>query len=149
MESIDEQKARQVWQRVHGAGSPHVDPTALIPLIMQESTDAAICLRLAKRLGGRGGPLLQLSRQCRQNAGCLRGICAIISGKPPLIPVPTPREEPPQTTLKKCYVNSLGRLRKYDGLSVDTDYGPVFEKLASATREHCTVLLELIGKLTE
>ena len=148
MESIDEQKARQVWQRVHGTARPHIDPTALIPLIAEETAEAAICLRLAKRLGGRGGPLLQIARQSRQNAGCMRGICAIVNGKPPATPVPPLREEPPQTALRKCYVNSLSKQQTYDSFSTDPDYGPVFAKMAATTRAQCAALLELIGKLT-
>ena len=145
MESIDPQKAQQIWQRVRGC-DPEIDPTALIPLITQESVDAAICLRLSKRLGGRGGPLLRLARQYHRNAGCLRGICRVLTGAPPATALPALREKPAHILLKECYVNSLGRTFQYERYAEDRDYGPVFRRLAATTREQCVTLLELIGK---
>ena len=148
METFDLQKTRQIWQRVYNAEAPSLDAETLIPLISQEGADAACCARLAKRLGGHGSTLLHLVRQYESNAGALRGIYAFLTGKTPTVAFPPPREEPPYTALKKCYVNSLSRSRHYEGLADHPDYGPVFRKLASAARDQCVPLLELIGKLT-
>lgn len=148
MESFDQRKAQRVWDRVNGGRDSGLDPAALTALMGQELTDAAACIRLAKRLGGRGGDLLKLARQCQHNAGSLRGICAIISGKAPASAVPVPSEEPAQATLRKCYVNLLRRMKEYESRSQDPDYGPVFKKMAATTGNHCATLLELIGKLT-
>ncbi len=147
MESYDQSKAQRVWDRVNGIRGNGPDPAALTALMSQELTDAAACIRLAKRIGGRGGDLLKLARQCQQNAGCLRGICAITNRSAPSIAVPTPGEEPAQAILRRCYVNSLHRMREYEALSADPDYGPVFRTMSHAMQRHCASLLELIGKI--
>ena len=148
MESFDQRKAQRVWDRVNGGRDQAPDTAALTALMSQELTDAAALLRLSKRLGGRGGDLLKLARGCRQHAGYIRGICSIIGGRPGSPAVPAPRKEPPQTALRKCYVNSLHRMREYETRSQDPDYGPVFRKMAATMGSHCATLLELIGKLT-
>lgn len=148
MESIDNRKVRRVWDRVQGTGETGADAAALTALLCQERTDAAVFIQLARRLGGRGGPLLELSRQCQQNAGCLRGICTIMTGTPPEIAVPSPAEEPAQSALRKCYVNLLGRMRAYELRSQDPNYGPVFRKMAAAAENSCAAVLELLGKLS-
>ena len=147
MESIDNEKAQRVWERVRGGGGAVMDTGALAALLSQELSDAAVFTQLARRLGGRGGTLLHLSRQCRQNAGCLRGICVILDGKPPVVAVPAPAEEQTVNALRRCYVNSLGRIHEYESRSRDPDYGLVFRKMSAAMEDQCTALLDLIGKL--
>lgn len=149
METFDPRKTQQIWQRVYDTGAHAPDLCALIPLISQEEADGACCTRLSKRLGGRGNTLLKLAMQYRNNASVLRGICSILSEGSPEVAFPPPREESPLIALKKCYVNSLGRIRQYETLSENRDYGQVFHALAANTREQCVTLLELIGKLTQ
>ena len=149
METFDPQKTQQIWQRVYHTEAPALDPRGLIPLISQEESDAACCTRLMKGMGGRGNTLLNLSRQFRNNASVLRGIYSILSEKAPAAAFPPPREEAPSIALKKCYVNSLGRIHRYEELSGNPDYGQVFRALAANTRGQCVLLLELIGKLTQ
>ena len=149
METFDPQNTQRIWQRVYDTGAPAMDPEALIPLISQEESDAACCTRLVKRLGGRGNTLLKLARQYRNNASTLRGIYSILSEKAPAVAFPPPRENAPHIALKKCYVNSLGRIHQYEELSGSPDYGQVFRALAANTREQCVLLLELIGRLTQ
>lgn len=147
MESFDQQKAQRVWDRVNGIRSPGPDLNALTALMSQELTDAAALLRLAKRLGGRGGYLLKLARRCQQHAGYLRGVCAIVNRNTPSVAVPISGEEPAQAVLRRCYVNSLHRMREYEALSRHPDYGPVFQTMSAAMQHHCATLLELIGKI--
>ena len=148
MESFDQQKARRVWDRVTGGCDRGPDLDALTALMCQELTDAAVLTRLAKQIGGRGGDLLRLARLCRQHAGYLRGICAMMGQNRTHPAVPVPAMTTAGSALKKCYANALYRMRKYDGMSADPDYGPVFQSMADTTRHQCAVLLELIGKVT-
>ena len=147
METFDQQNTRQIWNRVYEAETRTPNLPSLIPLIAQEESCAVCCIRLAKRLGGRGGPLLRIARQCRQNSGCLRGISTVINGSLPPIAVPPPRDKPYRAALQECYVNSLAGLNQYEAYSTDPDFGPVFRKMASSTRDRCAILLELIGKV--
>ena len=147
MEAFDQQKAQRVWARVN-SGDCRPDSPDLVPLLCQELTDAAALLRLAKRLGGHGGPLLRLSQQCRQRAGYLRGICALTDGSDPAVAVPAMTERNPQAILQKCYVNSLHRLRAYESMASSQDYGPVFQSMARSMGPYSASLLALIGKVT-
>ena len=147
MESIDQQKAQQVWQRVRGNSNTGIAPGLLTAFIARETADGMACTRLAKRMGGWGGTLLQISRACQQNAGCLRGIYTILTEKPPVLAVPPLTDDPPQIALKKCYANFSVRAREYERYAQDPDYGPVFQKMAGATREQSTAVLNLIGNL--
>lgn len=147
MEQIDEALARRVWQRVQGHEPSEIDPAALTALMGQELTDAAALLSLGRRLGGRGADAWKLARQCQQHAGCLRGICSLMTGTAPEASVPIPAEEPAQATLRKCYVNFLGRIRAYEARSKDPDFGPVFQQMAQAESALCPILLALAGKV--
>ena len=147
MESFDQEKARRVWDRVTGEQGSSLDSNTLTALMTQELTDAATLTRLSKQIGGRGGDLLRLARQCQQHAGYLRGICAMICRTPPGPAVPTPTVTTAVGALQKCYVNSLHRMRGYEVMSSDPDYGPVFQKMAAAEQNQCATLLDLIGKV--
>ena len=143
MESYDPNIQRRVWERVSG-GSETDD---LTPLMAQELTDAATLTRLAKVVGGRGGDLLRLARECRQRAGYLRGIRAMTQGSCPDPAVPTPPVNTPGAALRRCYVNFLCRLRFYELRSPDPEYGPVYQQMTDSLRSQCATLLDLIGKV--
>lgn len=147
MEQFDPSLAERVWQRVQGHAVKGPDPTELTGLTIETLEDAAACLRLSKILGGHGGILLQLAREDRAQAGCLRGICAVLSGRTPEVSVPAPAQAPVQAVLRRCYVRHLHRVREYARRADDPDFGPAFEKLAADERTHCKLLLELLGRL--
>ena len=142
MEAYDPNIPRRVWERVSGATED--DP--LTPLMAQELTDAATLTRLAKVIGGRGGDLLRIARQCRQRAGYLRGIRAMTQGSGPEPAVPTPPVITPNAALRRCYVNLLYRLRAYEQRIAHPEYGPVYRQMADTVRAQCAALLDLIGK---
>ena len=146
MESFDQEKARRVWNRVTGGCDHSPDPDALNALMCQELTDAAVLIRLRKQIGGRGGDLLRLARQCRQRAGYLRGVCTMMEQSRPCPAVPMPAVTTAGGSLRKCYVNSLHRMQEYERMSGDPDYGPVFQSMSDTARHQCAALLELIGK---
>ena len=147
MESFDQEKARRIWERVNGGQNAAPDPNTLTALMAQELTDAALLARLSKQIGGRGGDLLHLAQGCRQHAGYLRGICAMICKDRPNPAVPTPAVTSASGALRTCYVNCLRRMREYEAMSPDPDYGPVFRNMADTSRHQCAALLELIGKV--
>lgn len=146
MEAFDQETIRQVWNRVNSNCAQGPDFDQLRALMCQELTDAATLLQLSKKVGGHGGTLLKLAGQCRQHAGYLRGICTMIGQDQPVPANPPPATVRTIGALQKCYVNSMHRMRAYETLSDDSDYGPVFRKMAAAEQNHCATLLDLIGK---
>ena len=152
MDHIDQDLARRVWQRVQHPDAPTQEtPVLSFPLlsalIAEESADATACLKLSREMGGHGGTLLKLAREDQSHAGCLRGICTLMSGNPPQIPnIP---QEPGTTAaiLRRCYANHLRRIQQYRALADNPDFGPAFGKIATEEQSHCKQLLELLGKL--
>lgn len=149
MEKIDTALAQRVWQRVQdpkAATGP--DPGVLTAIIGEALADADACQRLARSIGGKGGRLLELSREDRAQAGCLRGICVLMLGKNPEVHIPAPEPAPAAAMLRQCYAHHLHRVREFDRNSSDPDFGPAFQKLAAEERAHCKTLLELMGSIS-
>lgn len=150
MEHIDPALAQRVWQRVQAPHVPNastLSSPALSALAAGESADAAACLKLSRELGGQGGTLVKMAREDQSHAGCLRGICAMVSGKPTQIPDLPLEPGTSAAVLRRCYANHLARIRQYRRLAEDPDFGPVFEKLSAEEQGHCKQLLELLGRL--
>jgi len=146
MQQIDQAKAQRVWQRV--TGSSPAPEGSLLDLIAGEWADATTYLHLARQLGGPEGNLLrQMFQQEQAHAACLKGIYALNSGTRPSIPTPPAPKEPPQVVLRRCYGREMQCLAQYESRISDPDYGQVYAKLAAQEREHCKLILELIGKL--
>ena len=148
MERVDPQKAARVWQRVHTENpSPE---QGLLSLIAQEWADASTYLQLSRRLQGKSATVLRtLYEQEQTHLACLKGIYTLITGTHPKVAsVPLPQEDIEQT-LRRCYGRAMRCLAAYEARSTDPEYGPVFARLADREREHCRLLLELLGKLTE
>ncbi len=143
---IDPAMAQRVWQRVQSAEGPSRPEVGMLVLLLSQAlADAEDCQRLARISGGKGGPLLELARQDRSQAGTLRGVCRLLTGKVPQPAVPRRDPAPREVILQRCYANHLRRLREYSRYQEDPDLGPVFQKLAAEERTHCTTLLELFG----
>ena len=148
MEVFDPQKAAGVWQRVQGGAAQPRPEEGLLELIAREAEDAEIYLQLSRKLQGRAGALLRkMYEQEQAHAACLKGIYALISGSRPSIPTPPPPRDPPQVVLRRCYGREMQCLAQYESRTSDPDYGQVYAKLAAQEREHCKLILELIGKL--
>ena len=49
--------------------------------------------------------------------------------------------------LRKCYAAEMQTAREYELWASDPEYGPVFGRLAEQEREHCRMILELMGRL--
>lgn len=150
MKTYDPQQAARVWQRVQGqTPQPEHRPERELPgLIMEEWISATTYLQLARRMPSREASVLQrLYREEQTHVACLKGIYTLITGEKPVVHTPPTPQEPPELTLRKCYGREMRTLKEYEARAADSEYGPVFSRLAEQEREHCRALLELIGGL--
>ena len=147
MEMIDPQKAARVWQRVQGGSAP--DPEYLVPLAALEAGDAGAYLQLSRRFQGKDAATLrQLYEQELSHAACLRGMYQMLTGSHlPLTPVQTGVADNTQAALRRCYAREMQSLAAYEARMSDPQYGQVFARLAQQERNHCHILLTLIGSL--
>lgn len=147
MEMIDPQKAARVWQRVQCGNEP--DPESLVPLAATEAGDAAAYLQLSRRFQGKeAAALRQLYEQELSHAACLRGMYQMLTGnRLPLPAVQNPVGENTQAALRRCYGREMQSLAAYEARMNDPQYGQVFARLAQQERNHCHILLTLIGSL--
>ncbi len=148
METIDPVKAAKVWQRVHPQEDAAPREQGLPALIAQEWTDAATYLQLSRRFQGKEGALLRkMYEQEQAHTACLKGIYTLLTGTHPSVrAVPLPHEET-ETLLRRCYGREMQCLAQYEQRAGDPEFGQVFSRLAEQEREHCRMLLELLGSL--
>ena len=150
MEQFDRQKAARVWQRVQESKPLQKQDRMenLQELIMNEELEAAAYRQLARQLQPKDGAVLQrLAREEQRHGACLRGMHRLVTEDRYEPHSPQLPKEPPERTLRRCYGQTLRSLRAYEEKCDDPEYGPVFTWLAAQEREHCAVLLELIGGL--
>ena len=148
METIDPAKAARVWQRVHPAVSEPNREQGLLELIAQEGTDAAIYLHLQRHFQGKENAMLRkMYEQEQAHAACLKGIYTLLTGKRPARAAQAPRQADPETLLRQCYGREMHCLAQYESRTADPEYGQVFARIAEQERDHCRMVLELLGKL--
>lgn len=150
MDPYDRTAVEQVWQRVHGDRGASAPPEeGLQELIASEWVDATVYLNLSRRMGGKESTLLrQLFQEEQAHVSCLKGIYTLITGRRPLVRASPPAQEPVPQTLRRCYGREMRSLSVYEARSSDPEYGHVFAKMALQEREHCRILLEIIGNLS-
>ena len=149
---IDQEKIDRVWQRVHGGGGgsssalPVQNETQLPELARQAQLAAAEFWQLSRRAGGGTGALLrQLAGQKREQAACLRGICAL-SGDRLLREQTVPAAgEPLEKQLRKCCQRELQCLCEYARRTGDGAFGQIFAHLTDRQRTLCQRMLMLLG----
>lgn len=144
----DIRKEERVWQRVQQEKGERNAPREQIPaLIMEQMQLSAAYLQISRLLQGRdGAEFVRLAREARTQAGCLKGILTLMTGcTSPIAGTPV-QFATLDALLRHCYGAELRLLKEYENRRADLEYGPVFERLAQRGREHCCVLLELIGK---
>lgn len=148
METIDPAKAALVWQRVQ-ADIPQESPEqGLLELITQEWTDAAIYLQLSRRFQGRESAILRrMFEEEQAHAACLKGIYTLITGARPTIHAVPPTAGDPDQILRRCYGREMRCLAQYEKRAANPEYGQVFSRLAAQERDHCRLVLELLGNL--
>ena len=146
----DTRKAERVWQRVQGEERESTAPRHsenLPALIMEQLQLAEIYRQLAYRCSGREGTMyMGLAREAKAQAVCLKGILKLVTGKNPEIAIPPQQIGLADTVLRRCYGQELRLMTEYENRRGDGEYGPVFERMAIRSRDHCCTLLEMIGK---
>jgi len=138
MEKYDSRMAHRVWDRVWA--EPETEHCG--HLMMCEAQALADYTKL-QRLFPEMKPLAQ---DIGQHIACLRGIKFLKDGLRPAPVSAKAREEPLDTTLRRCYAGSLKAAGEYAALSEDPEYGCVYSQLADAKHRHCRILLELLGR---
>ena len=151
METYDRETAARVWQRVHAGSNPtHLQDTMLLNMIASESADAATYLRLSRVSQGRDAAVFRrLFEEEQAHTSCLKGIYTLQTGEKAIVPSPTPEADKTSATLRRCYGREMRSLAEYENRSTDPEYGPVFARLAAQEREHCKIVLELLGRQRE
>lgn len=150
METIDKAKAARVWQRVQG--NVAADPTqGLGGMIAEEWADAALYLSLAKRVQGNAANVLRkIGQEEQSHMACLKGIYTLQGNGRPDVPSPPPVDRAPiGVLLRRCYGREMRCLAQYESRSNHPEYGQIFARMAQQEREHCRLLLELLGSLPQ
>lgn len=146
METIDPAKAARVWQRVQGTAQPEKKEQGLQELILEKWTAAATYLLLSRRFSGRESAILKKMFQEEQTqTHCLKGIYTLITGTHPTVKAIPPQQESIENTLRRCYGREMHCLAGYEARSSDPEFGQVFARLAQQEREHCRLILEILG----
>ena len=146
METIDREKAARVWQRVKGEEENR--EKGLLALIAQEWTDAATYLQLSRRLTGKDSAVLRkMYEQEQSHTACLKGIYTLITGTHPKVRALPVSQADTESVLRRCYGREMQCLAQYEARAGDPEYGQVFARLAEQEREHCRLLLELLGRV--
>ncbi len=139
---MDEQV--KIWQRVRGETPPVTD--GLPGLAAGCLARAALYGTLSRQMQGPGRSILhQLQENEQRCARCIKGIFRIADGSP-MSPGTVPLSpEKIETTLRKCYGQTLKTLSACNARAFDGEYGPVFTDIAARQRENCCKLAELMG----
>lgn len=144
----DKAKAARVWQRVQAESA--ADPMqGLQGLIVEEWADAAIYLSLSRRTQGKASMVLQkIGQQEQAHMACLKGMYTLQGSGRLEIPSPPPPDKAPiATLLRRCYGREMRCLAQYESRANHPEYGQVFARMAQQEREHCRLILELLGNL--
>lgn len=147
MEQFDTGMEESVWQRIHGETSAR-PAQSLQALAAAELSEAAAHLMLSRQLQGKEKAMLrQIYEEDQAHAACLKGIHYFTFDKPLAIRHIPPAPESPVLALRKAYGRKLRALHQYESRIDDPEYGAVFQTLAHQEREHCRLILELVGNL--
>lgn len=141
----------RVWQRVHGEKQEPVTPQHsenLPALILEQQQLSAVYMQLSRQSNGQSGAaFMRLAREARMQAVCLKGIVTLMNGHIPAPATAPAQASPQEALLRRCYGKELRLLKAYESRRADPEYGPVFDRMAGRSRDHCCTLLELIGSL--
>lgn len=141
----------RVWQRVQQGKEESATPSgtdSLPALIMEQLQLSNVYLQLSRQTGGQSGAaFMRLARESRMQAVCLKGIVTLTIGHLPAPASTPPQASPQDALLRRCYGKELRLQKTYESRRGDPEYGPVFDRMAGRSRDHCCTLLELIGTL--
>ena len=146
MQPIDAAKAARVWQRVQENTTPKEE--GLLSMIAQEWSDAATYLQLSRRLQGKqSAAMRKMYEEEQSHTACLKGLYTLITGTRPAVKALPITADDLESLLRQCYRREMQSLAQYEQRSSDPEYGQVFSRLAAQEREHCRVILEVLGSL--
>ncbi|MBQ8768418.1 MAG: hypothetical protein IJZ15_02045 [Oscillospiraceae bacterium] len=147
MERFDAEMEEAVWQRVHGEQPPRLEQS-LQALAAAELSEAAAHLMLSRQFQGKEKAILRkIYEEDQTHAACLKGIHYFTFDTPLAVRHVPPAPESPVIALRKAYGRKLRALRQYESRADDPEYGAVYQALAHQEREHCRLILELVGNL--
>lgn len=142
MGMYDESMEKRVWERVRS----EAPQKSLQVLAAAEKANAAVYLRLSRLAQGPEKALLrQLFERERRHGHLLGGIHFLTEDKALSVRTAAPPADTMALALRKCYAATLQAVAEYDRRSQDPEYGHAFARMAAQEREHCTMLLELLG----
>ena len=140
-----EDTQHRVWQRV--LSQPDQEQEDLRGLLNGARELAAVYQRLLLRQTGQRRELLQqLYETARRNVFCLRGMCRLSGqnwGKQKPLPL---GQEQEKRLLQICYHRSRRAMTEYTARSAQTEYGPVYQKMARREEDQCDRLSQLLGQ---
>ena len=150
MEKFDPEMEQRVWKRVRGEEQPQPQPpTGLQGLAAVEQNEAAVYLMLSRQLQGPETSMLRkIFEQEKSHAAILRGMHTVMTGQPISSRTLPPEPQAPEMALRKCYARKLKTLSEYESRTNDKEYGAAFAHLAQQEREHCAVILQLLGSMS-
>lgn len=149
MQTIDPQKAQRVWERVRGE-SPAPPEAVLTEMIANAWTDAVVYMQLSRRFRGKDNAILRKMYDEQQaHTACLKGIYTLTTGRRPAVKAAPPPPGDPEQILRRAYGREMQSLARYEANAADPDYGQVFLRMAQQEREHCRMILELLGRLNK
>lgn len=147
MEQFDTEMESRIWQRVQGGQPPQLEQS-LQALAAAELSEAAAHLMLSRQLQGKEKAILRrIYEEDQCHAACLKGIHFFTFDTPLAVRHIPPAPDSPVVALRKAYARKLRALRQYESRGNDPEYGGVYKTLAQQEREHCRLILELVGNL--
>ena len=146
MEKQNLELEQRVWKRVRGEEQP--GPVSVQALVAAEQNEAAEHLMLSRQMQGREKAMLRkMFEEDRCHAAILRGMNELMTGKRLAMRTSPPAPQTPETALRKSYARKLQALSEYESRCADAEYGAAFSKMAQQEREHCAMILEILGSL--
>lgn len=144
MEKIDAGMEQRVWQRVRG----EEQPAPLQQLAAAEKNAAAVYLMLSRSAQGPEKAMLrQMFERERSHSRCLNGMSILSDDRVLSVRTVPPANDRPEVALRKCYAHTLRAIREYESRENDPEYGPVFRHILHQEREHCRMILEILGSM--
>lgn len=142
MENLDSGLEQRVWQRVRG----EAQSAPLQALAAAEQNLAAVYLMLSRSVQGPEKAMLrQMFERERSHGRCLNGMSMLSDDRALSVRTVPPANDRPDIALRKCYAQTLKSIREYENRVEDPEYGHVFRHLARQEREHCRMILEILG----
>ena len=143
MEKHNLELEQRVWKRVRGEEQAGVSVQSLMAA---EQDEAAVHLMLSRQMQGREKAMLRkIFEEDRCHAAMLRGMNEMMTGKRLVTRTAPPAPQTPETALRKSYARKLQALSEYEKRCADPEYGMAFSKMAQQEKEHCALILEILG----